>query len=834
MGRGVTRGRGGVEGRKCQGAPLLGRSLKRAWAPSRAHDDEYAPPVPAAGHAPDTDLRLTLRRAATWSGLCALPFVIARVVEVPELAKTVALADLTGLLADFGVGALLATVLLVIARLERRWLRFGLGAAWLLVWSALVQGNYEHIKTLGNVMSGFYAEFLTNPTFLWGSALDLSRPALLLLNIAATWFFWFRLSRTPVKGRAPLASLALGAALSLLSVALPTSGKASQWRQRNFVLENIRWAAFSEELVPLDVELAGMFPKDLDGEPRSRTWGQEPNVLLIVLEGVSGAYVDPVADYQELAGPRPRLESLSQLATEGLTYANFLNHQRQTNRGLYTILCGDLPKLVTQAPKMTELGWGQSPLPCLPNELAALGYETLFIQAAPLGFMSKDRFMPRAGFTRVLGDEFFRRKKSSTGKWGVDDREFFKQSVPLVEQLAAADRPWLMTMLTSGTHHPFNVPATFKSDYEPKTFANAVAYLDTALGEFIGTLRKKGLLENTIIVITSDESFGLERPESAAELALSQAWGTLTIIAPGQAPELVTETFHQSDVALTILDALGVADQARAIGGRSALRRYATRRATAFGNTYLRTLFGFDGEETLYSCTESFTDCRGYTVDPTHMFAPLGSELSASPEQVEFVKTFAGRSLVVASHPEDESTWALVTRPNPIDPKTLPKKKNGFRELFGNQYISLEKGDALVIDVELELDDPQAFSAFHALWAVPRDKMPSGARFRADLENEAARLRLGDSTLGMRPRFAPWADTFIKESYDIQPGGTLRIHYELRASEALERVDARLNVKVPNGAKLVVERATLEIQRESKGKRGITKRDGMSEPRPRG
>ena len=66
---------------------------------------------------------------------------------------------------------LLATVLGGIARLSRRWLRFGLGAAWLLIWSALVQGNYEHIKTLGNVMSGFYAEFLTNPTFLVGSAL---------------------------------------------------------------------------------------------------------------------------------------------------------------------------------------------------------------------------------------------------------------------------------------------------------------------------------------------------------------------------------------------------------------------------------------------------------------------------------------------------------------------------------------------------------------------------------------------------------------------------------------------------------------------------------------
>ncbi len=752
-------------------------------------------------------------------------------MQIADLRQTPSIADSTGMIADLGVGALLGIVLGLAGRIPRHLLRFVVGGLWLTVWATLAQGNYEHIRTLGSVMSGFYAEFLTNPTFLWGSALDLSRPGLLIVNLLAVWVAWWLVSRSPrTRDRSILLSFGVGLILCSVAVLLPPSSRAAQWRQQNFVLQNIRWAAFSEELVAQDVDLPGLFPADLDGSALPISTPSRPNVLLVVLEGVSGAYVDPVAAYHELEEERPRLESLSKLSATGLSYVNFLNHQRQTNRGLYTILCGDIPKLVTQEPKMTELGWGQSPLPCLPNELAAAGYETLFIQAAPLGFMSKDRFMPRAGFTRVLGDGFFRRKRSSTGKWGVDDREFLLQTLPLLEQLQEGDRTWFATLLTSGTHHPFNVPADFRSEHEPKTFAHAVAFLDHALADFLADAERRGLLDRTIVIITSDESFGLERPNSATELALSQAWGTLTIVGPGIPQKVVTQVFHQSDIALTVMDLLGLADQARALGGRSAIRKYANARAVAFGNTYLRTLFGFDGSTTLYACTEDFSGCRGFEVDATHLFRPLGAELPATPEQVAFMKRYAGRSLLVASRPDDEAVWHLITRPNPIDPKTLPAKSRGFRELFGNQYISLEAGNALIVDVEVEVEGAaQGFEAFHAVWAVPRDKMPSGARFRADLEQESERLRLGDSTLGMRPRFAPWANTYVNERFNLPAGTPLRLHYELRAKEDLERVDARLNLKLPVDAKINVTRATLRIERGSSGRAGVTRFEDMSE-----
>ena len=87
----------------------------------------------------------------------------------------------------------------------------------------------------------------------------------------------------------------------------------------------------------------------------------------------------------------------------------------------------------------------------------ALGYRTVFLQAAPLAFMLKDRFMPRAGFQQVLGNDWFQ-EYYVRNDWGVDDRAFLEQAAAMVESLAAARQPWFLTLLSVGTHHPFILP----------------------------------------------------------------------------------------------------------------------------------------------------------------------------------------------------------------------------------------------------------------------------------------------------------------------------------------------------------------------------------------
>ena len=163
----------------------------------------------------------------------------------------------------------------------------------------------------------------------------------------------------------------------------------------------------SAHQVPADVASAidSLFRADLSGKPILALGNRGKNVLLIMLEGISGVHLDYIAERHGVS-VSVKMRRLDRVAQENVVFRSFVSHQRQTNRGEYAILCGDYPKLVTDEPKMTELLESKS-LVCLPNVLRDAGYETVYLQSAPLGFMSKDLFMPKIGFSQVYGEEWF-------------------------------------------------------------------------------------------------------------------------------------------------------------------------------------------------------------------------------------------------------------------------------------------------------------------------------------------------------------------------------------------------------------------------------------------
>jgi len=144
-------------------------------------------------------------------------------------------------------------------------------------------------------------------------------------------------------------------------------------------------------------------------------------VLLVILEGVSGAYLQSLREPHGISSSTDMPE-LDRIARMGLRYSTFIATQRQTNRGEFAILCGDYPKLITAEAKMTELV-GKGSIDCLPAALRDAGYSTTYLQAAPLPFMMKDQFMPLAGFEQVHGDRWFKHSYHRN-HWGVDDRHF--------------------------------------------------------------------------------------------------------------------------------------------------------------------------------------------------------------------------------------------------------------------------------------------------------------------------------------------------------------------------------------------------------------------------
>ena len=186
---------------------------------------------------------------------------------------------------------------------------------------------------------------------------------------------------------------------------------------------------------------------------------------------------------------------LSAWAERGMLTSDYVLHAHQTIRGLYAMLCGDYDKLASGTPKGLELlGNAERAAQCLPAQLRDNGFSTHFLQGAGLRFMAKDQIMPRMGFDTTLGRDWFRNTPYLDFAWGMDDRSYFEGALSYVDGLRKQKTPWMLTLLTVGTHQPYSAPADYLERHGSARQA-AIAYLDDAIGDFLDGLQQRGVLD---------------------------------------------------------------------------------------------------------------------------------------------------------------------------------------------------------------------------------------------------------------------------------------------------------------------------------------------------
>jgi len=478
----------------------------------------------------------------------------------------------------------------------------------------------------------------------------------------------------------------------------PERPAIADWRQSHFAAQNLATlfagspggdrgapgAHPRSALLAADPSLAG----DLSGTPFVALPGESTNVILVLLESVSGVHVAPTA----AAHGRVPVASMPRLAAFGrdnLLWTRFFSLQRKTNRGAYAVLCGDLPDLGGGTPKMSTYP-ARGGRPCLPERLRDAGYRTAFVQAAPLGFMLKGQFMPRIGFETVRGREWFERAYARN-VWGVDDRAFFERSLDAVDALRGGDGPWMLTLLNVGTHHPYIFPDDFEPQ-ESSRFVRALAYLDRAFGEFVAALEARGVLEDTLLVVTSDESMGVPGLfVDPWDQARTQSWGFLAVRLPQPQARSVDAPGSQIDLALSILDAVGIGARGDGLLGRSVFREYAQPRALYFGNSNLGTAGALDPDGSLLICRDGARDCRRWEAPDGRIFATGAAATAvAAPPRLARVVAASGAA---ATPGEAAGALELVGAPVRLD-------QPGENEVIhGGQYVNLQPGDWLEVEL---------------------------------------------------------------------------------------------------------------------------------------
>jgi arylsulfatase A-like enzyme/Tfp pilus assembly protein PilF len=269
------------------------------------------------------------------------------------------------------------------------------------------------------------------------------------------------------------------------------------------------------------------------------------SLLLVTLDTVRA---DRLGSYGSSLGLTPRLD---ELAAESVRFADVTAQTPLTTPSHASIFTG-LPPWRHGIRNNERFRLSESTA-TLATVLHAAGYRTAaFIGAFPL----RSEYGLGRGF-EVYDQEFLRRSRSQerTADEVLGAAEAFLRGRDLKE-------PFFLWVHLFDAHTPYEAPEPFRSRFAGDPYGAEIAYLDAALGGFLDSLRRQGLLDRSVVSVIADHGEGLgEHGESTHgalvyESTLRVPW--ILRLPGGRLSGLVVDAPVRSlDVAPTLLGLLG-------------------------------------------------------------------------------------------------------------------------------------------------------------------------------------------------------------------------------------------------------------------------------------
>jgi len=341
------------------------------------------------------------------------------------------------------------------------------------------------------------------------------------------------------------------------------------------------------------------------------------NIVLVILEGVQYQYTS-LANEQSNLTPY-----LAALAEQGIEFSNARSTLTHTTKALFALLTG---RFASASQDIAEAVPAASPYASIATILGGqLGYRTAFFQSAMGSFESRPGLVYNLGY-----DDFWAREDSDDpnsflGYLACDEFSMLK---PITEWIKSKEQPFLMTVLCSVTHDPYEIPEWFGTPAkEPlERYRQTISYTDKFLAALDVELCNLGITDNTIFCVIGDhgEAFGEHGLLGHERIAFDEA---LRIPFCLRAPFLVengvrmTEPVSSIDLTPTLLGLLGFETGSVGFDGVDVLKSEAEYRKVYFSGWMQEGPAGFiEGDRKfIYNPTNKTTCIYNLSVDPKEL-----------------------------------------------------------------------------------------------------------------------------------------------------------------------------------------------------------------------
>lgn len=202
------------------------------------------------------------------------------------------------------------------------------------------------------------------------------------------------------------------------------------------------------------------------------------------------------------------------------------------------------------------LRFGDNKYNSLPGMLKGYGYTSMAVHGDYKQFWNRDVVYKTIDFDIFISEEKFQYKDIEG--MGIKDEDLFSQTILEMGKLKP---PFNLFLITLTSHMPFDISKDLRDPNLPYTdesdkYLQSIHYMDKSFGEFYEILKKKGYLDNSVIVIYGDHEgihkyYKTSLPENDKRIPF-------IIYVPGMKGSTINKTGGQIDILPTLTYLMGI------------------------------------------------------------------------------------------------------------------------------------------------------------------------------------------------------------------------------------------------------------------------------------